>query len=205
MEINPKFKADPKLELLDQVRQVLHRLMARLMYGAGLRLMECVRLRVQDLDIERNVIYVRAAKGGKDRATIFPMSLKSDIQNQLEKVKTIHKKDLASGCGEVYMPFALARKYPKAALELKWQFVFPSRKISIDPRTGKCRRHHVQRSGLQKAVKTAVSRAGVMKRVGPHTLRHCFATHLLENGVNVRVVQELMFHWGRTEITCYNK
>ena len=125
----------------------------------------------------------------------FPATLKTDIQIQLEKVKSIHEKDLASGYGEVYMPFALARKYPNAAFEFRWQYVFPSQKISIDPRTGKRRRHHVQRSGLQKAVKTAVNRAGILKRVGTHTFRHCFATHLLENGVNIRVVQELMGHY----------
>jgi integron integrase len=172
----------------------IHQIMARLLYGGGLRLMECVRLRVQDFDIERNMIYVRAAKGGKDRTTLFPMLLKSDIQDQLEKVKNLHDEDLASGYGEVYMPFALARKYPKAAFEYRWQFVFPSRKLSIDPRTGKRRRHHVQHSGLQKAVKTAVGRARILKRVGTHTFRHSFATHLLENGVNIRVVQELMGH-----------
>ena len=156
--------------------------------------MECVRLRVQDLDFERLMIYVRATKGGKDRTTLFPVSLKPDIQDQLDKVKYLHDEDLAAGYGEVSMPFALARKYPKAAFDFRWQFVFPSRKISTDPRTAKRRRHHVQPSGLQKAVKTAVNRCGMLKRIGPHTFRHCFATHLLENGVNIRVVQELMGH-----------
>ena len=171
-----------------------HRLMANLLYGAGLRLMECVRLRVQDLDFGGGLIYVRAAKGDKDRATLFPRSLRGEMKIHLDKVRAIHDLDIAEGHGEVYLPEALARKYPKASREFRWQYLFPSKNFSSDPRSGLWRRHHVLESGLQKAVKTAVERAGILKRVGCHTFRHCFATHLLENGVNIRVVQELMGH-----------
>jgi len=171
-----------------------HLLMAKLLYGSGLRLMECVRLRVQDLDFTKNLIYVREAKGGKDRGSLFPKALHAELQNHLEKVSNLHNEDLAAGHGEVHLPHALARKYPKAGKDFRWQYVFPSKKLSTDPRTGVVRRHHVLESGLQKAVKIAVDRAGITKRVGCHTFRHCFATHLIENGVNIRVVQELMGH-----------
>ncbi len=174
--------------------QRLHLLMAKLLYGSGLRLMECVRLRVRDLDFERKLIYVRAAKGGKDRTTLFPESLHPLMKRQVEAVEKLHQEDLADGYGEVYLPGALARKYPNAAKSFGWQYVFPSKKRSTDPRSGKTRRHHVLESGLQKSVKTAVGKAGLTKPVGCHTFRHCFATHLLENGVNIRVVQELMGH-----------
>ena len=172
----------------------LHLLMAKLLYGGGLRLMECVRLRVQDLDFERGLFYVRAAKGGKDRATLFPKAIHSELKQHLEKVRRIHEQDLGEGHGEVYLPEGLARKYLGAAKEFRWQYVFPSKTLSTDPRIGAVRRHHVLESGLQKAVKVAVDRAGITKRVSCHTFRHCFATHLLENGVNIRVVQELMGH-----------
>ena len=171
-----------------------HLLMAKLLYGGGLRLMECVRLRIQDLDFERGLLYVRAAKGGKDRSTLFPKSIHSELQLHVEKVRRLHESDLGEGHGEVYFPEGLARKYRGAAREFRWQYVFPSKSLSIDPRTGQIRRHHVLESGLQKAVKVAVDRAGITKRVSCHTFRHCFATHLLENGVNIRVVQELMGH-----------
>jgi len=172
----------------------LHLLMAQVLYGSGLRLMECIRLRIQDLDFERNNLYVRAGKGGKDRTTILPTTIKSTLQHQLQKVKQLHDEDLKNGFGEVFMPEALGRKYRNAAKEFRWQYVFPAKKLSSDPRTGKLRRHHVLESGLQKAVKTAGDRACIIKRVGCHTFRHSFATHLLENGVNIRVVQELMGH-----------
>ena len=174
--------------------QGLHLLMAKLLYGSGLRLMECIRLRVRDLDFERRLITVRAAKGGKDRTTLFPESLHPLMQIQVASVEKLHQQDLADGFGEVYLPNALARKYPNAANSFGWQYVFPSKKRSIDPRSGKTRRHHVLESGLQKAVKAAVNRAGLTKPAGCHTFRHSFATHLLENGVNIRVVQELMGH-----------
>lgn len=171
-----------------------HRLMAKILYGCGLRLMECVRLRVQDLDFDRNILYVRDAKGGKDRTTVFPQSIQTELRNHLEKVKRLHDEDLSRGFGEVYLPTALAKKYPSAPREFRWQYVFPSKNLSRDPRGEAVRRHHVLESGLQKAVKTAVNKAGITKRVSCHTFRHSFATHLLENGVNIRVVQELMGH-----------
>ena len=172
----------------------IHLLMAKLLYGGGLRLMECVRLRVQDLDFERSLIYLRAAKGGKDRSTLFPRAIHDEMKRHIEKVRRLHEEDLSRGFGEVYMPEALGRKYRGASKEFRWQYVFPSKTLSRDPRTGVTRRHHVLESGLQKAVKTASDRAGITKRVSCHTFRHCFATHLLENGVNIRVVQELMGH-----------
>jgi len=168
--------------------------MAKILYGCGLRLMECVRLRVKDLDFERNIIYVRDTKGGKDRTTLFPQSLQSDLRFHLEKVKQLHDEDLVKGYGEVFMPGALAKKYPSASREFRWQYVFPGKNLSNDSYTNITRRHHVLESGLQKAVKVAVEKAGLTKRVTCHTFRHSFATHLLENGVNIRVVQELMGH-----------
>ena len=171
-----------------------HLLMAKMLYGCGLRLMECVRLRIQDLDFDRNIVYVRAAKGGKDRTTLFPQSIQPELRRHLEKVKRIHDEDHAKGYGEVYLPGALARKNPSATREFRWQYVFPAKNLSHDPRSNVVRRHHVLESGLQKAVKVAVNRAGITKPVSCHTFRHSFATHMLENGVNIRVVQELMGH-----------
>jgi integron integrase len=190
----------PVVMTREEVRRVLremqgtHLLMAKLLYGGGLRLMECVRLRVQDLDFERGLVYLRAAKGGKDRTTLFPKAIHGELKEHVEKVRTLHEQDLEEGRGEVYLPESLARKYRGAAKEFRWQYVFPSKSLARDPRTGVTRRHHVLESGLQKAVKVAVDRAGIDKRVSCHTFRHCFATHLLENGVNIRVVQELMGH-----------
>lgn len=172
----------------------IHQLMAKLLYGGGLRLMECIRLRIKDLDFDQKLIYVRSGKGGKDRTTLFPATIHKEMDGQIKRVKAVHDQDLENGFGEVYLPESLARKYPGAAREYRWQYVFPAKKISTDPRSGKKRRHHVMESGLQKAVKTAVNRAGIAKRVTCHTFRHSFATHLLENTVNIRVVQELMGH-----------
>lgn len=185
--------------------QGLHLLMAKLLYGSGLRLMECVRLRVRDLDFERKLIYVRAAKGGKERTTLFPESVHPLMKSQVEAVEKLHQEDLAHGYGEVYLPGAIARKYRNAAKSFGWQYVFPSKTRSTDPRSDKTRRHHVLESGLQKAVKAAVGKVGLTKPVGCHTFRHCFATHLLENGINIRVVQELMGHADvkTTEIYTY--
>lgn len=190
----------PVVMTKNEVRRVLaqmqgiHLLMAKMLYGAGLRLMECIRLRVKDLDFERKLIYVRSAKGNKDRTTLFPKSIQLEMRHQLEKVKRSHDEDLVQGYGRVYLPEALARKYPHAAQEFRWQYMFPAKKRSVDPRTRIERRHHVLESGLQKAVKVAVDRAGITKRVGCHTFRHSFATHMLEDGVNIRVLQELMGH-----------
>jgi len=190
----------PMVMTQDEVKMVLvnlhgiHLIMAKLLHGSGLRLMECVRLRVQDLDFDRNIIYVRAAKGDKDRTTLFPSSVKDDLRRHLAWVKQLHDKDLAEGYGETLLPSALSRKYPGAAKESRWQYVLPSKKLSVDPHTGFIGRYHVMESGLQKAVKVAVDKAGITKCIGCHTFRHSFATHLLENGVNIRVVQELMGH-----------
>ncbi|MBU4262749.1 MAG: integron integrase [Proteobacteria bacterium] len=171
-----------------------HALMARILYGGGLRLMECIRLRIQDVDFGQNLIFVRGGKGGKDRTTILPRNLQDELRAQVEEVKELHHLDLEAGFGEVYIPDALARKYPNAARETGWQWVFPAQKRSVDPRSGKEMRHHVLESGLQKAVKVAAQRAGITKKIGCHTLRHSFATHLLEQGVNIRVLQDLLGH-----------
>ena len=171
-----------------------HRLMTQLLYGCGLRLMECIRLRVQDVDFGQGRIFVRGGKGGKDRTVVLPEMVRIPLADHVERVKALHESDLREGFGEVHIPEALARKYPNACREIGWQYVFPSKARSADPRSGKTMRHHVMESGLQKAVKTAVRKAGVAKRAGCHTMRHSYATHLLENGVNIRMVQELMGH-----------
>lgn len=198
-----KARKQPSLPVVlsqEEVRRVFaqmkgrHLLMAKLLYGSGMRLMECIRLRVKDLDFSHERIYIHAAKGNKDRVTLLPAVLREELRAQLDNVRTLHDKDLADGHGNVYIPETLARKYPNAAREFRWQYFFPAKKLSKDPRSGELRRHHVLESGLQKAVKRAVDRAGITKRVGCHTFRHCFATHMLENGVNIRVVQELMGH-----------
>lgn len=171
-----------------------HALMAKLLYGSGLRLMECIRLRVQDVDFGQNLIFVRGGKGGKDRTTILPRNLREELYRQIEAVKALHHRDLEAGYGEVYVPEALARKYRNASRQTGWQWVFPARERSRDPRSGREMHHHVLESGLQKAVKRAAQQAGIVKKTGCHTLRHSFATHMLENGVNIRVLQELLGH-----------
>jgi integron integrase len=169
-------------------------LMASLMYGAGLRLMECLRLRVQDVDFSRNEITVRDGKGAKDRLTMLPESLKKLLQDHLSKIKLIHEKDLAEGWGRVQMPNALDRKYPNAPADWRWQWVFPQENRWKNIKTGEQGRHHVHETILQRAVKEAVRKAGVVKHVGCHTFRHSFATHLLEAGYDIRTIQELMGH-----------
>ena len=171
----------------------IHALMAKIMYGSGLRLMECVRLRIKDVDFDRKRIHV-LGKGDKWRSTILAQPIIHELKIHIEQVKALHHRDLEEGFGEVYIPEALGRKYPKAAMETQWQYVFPSKKRSIDPRKGSERRHHVMESGLQKAVKRAAHKAGIDKRVTCHTLRHSFATTMLENGINIRMLQELMGH-----------
>ena len=171
-----------------------HLLMAQLLYGCGLRLMECIRLRIQDVDFGQGRVFVRGGKGGKDRTVVLPEKVRPVLALHIERVEELHRQDLREGFGEVYIPESLARKYPNACRESGWQYVFPAKHRSKDPRSGCIWRHHVLESGLQKAVKVAVVRAGVKKRVGCHTLRHSYATHLLENGMNIRMLQELMGH-----------
>lgn len=172
----------------------VHHLMACLLYGAGLRLMECLRLRVKDVDFNYHQLTVRNGKGNKDRVTMIPEAIIAALQGQLEKARLIHQQDLSEGFGEVYLPNALDRKYPSAGSEWGWQYVFPSRHRSLDPRAGKARRHHLSEQVLQRAVKKAVRVAGINKPASCHSLRHSFATHLLESGYDIRTVQELLGH-----------
>jgi integron integrase len=169
-------------------------LMLRLLYGSGLRLMECVRLRVKDVDFGQMQILVRDGKGDKDRVTMLPQSLLEPLQTHLQQVKALHQRDIEEGYGEVYLPYALDRKYPNAGREWAWQYVFPSSKRSVDPRSGVVRRHHADEKVLQRAMKRAVREAGIAKLATPHTLRHSFATHLLQAGYDIRMVQELLGH-----------
>jgi len=170
------------------------KIMASLLYGTGMRLMDCVRLRVQDVDFEYRQIVIRDGKGKKDRVVPLPERMIDVIKAHLKKVHKLHLDDLEKGHGEVYLPNALARKYPNAAREWGWQYVFPSGRLSVDPRTSKVRRHHIHENTLQKAVKKASTSIGITKRVNCHAMRHSFATHLLENGYDIRTVQELLGH-----------
>ena len=184
----------------DEVMAVLssleggHNLIARLLYGAGLRIMECLRLRVKDIDFARGEILVRDGKGAKDRVTMLPGSLVSALREHLVRVQELHRQDVEAGHGEVHLPFALDRKYPSAGREWMWQYVFPSASLSVDPRTGVVRRHHVQDQAVQRAIRQAVRNTGINKPATPHTLRHSFATHLLESGYDIRTIQELLGH-----------
>ncbi len=184
----------------DEARAVLahlsgtHWLIASLLYGTGLRLMECLRLRVKDVEFSRGEILVRDGKGFKDRITLLPVSVAKPLEEHLLKVRALHERDIADGGGEVFLPYALSRKYPGAGREWGWQFVFPSGGLSTDPRDGMVRRHHLQDQAVQRAMKQAVRDAGIVKPATPHTLRHSFATHLLEGGYDIRTVQELLGH-----------
>jgi len=190
----------PVVMTRDEVKAVLANLsgdkwlMASLMYGAGLHLMECIRLRVQDIDFSRNEIIVRDGKGAKDRVTMLPESLKAPLLEHLKRLKSIHERDLGDGWGSVPMPDALDRKYPNAPTEWRRQWVFPQENRWRNAKTGEEGRHHVDESLVQKAVRTAVARAGLIKRATCHTFRHSFATHLLEGGYDIRTVQELLGH-----------
>jgi len=193
-------KRVPTVLTREEVRKVIgflsgtHQLMAKLLYGSGLRLMECVRLRVKDVDFAQHQLIVRDGKGMKDRVTMLPDVLIPLLQEHLRHVKRMHDDDITQGYGSVYLPFALERKYPNANREWIWQYIFPAVKLSRDPRSGAVCRHHLDESGLQKAVRKAAKRAGLSKRVTCHTFRHSFATHLLENGYDIRTVQELLGH-----------
>ena len=172
----------------------LPKLMAQLLYGGGLRLMECMRLRVKDVDFDHVQLLVRDGKGEKDRSTVLPQVAISGLRSQIDQVRALHETDLAEGFGEVALPYALDRKYPSAGRELAWQFVFPAAHRSIDPLTNTIRRHHLDAGVLQRAVKMAAEAAGILKPVSPHTFRHSFATHLLQSGYDIRTVQELLGH-----------
>jgi integron integrase len=171
-------------------------LVARLLYGCGLRITEAVRLRVADVDFGYKQVTVRSGKGNKDRVTTFPEKLAEPVQVHLEKVKAIHRKDLADGYGSVYLPFALGRKYPGAGRDWRWQYVFPAATLATDPRSkeGVTRRHHLDQSVINKAIKKAMKLTNIDKKVSAHTLRHCFATHLLQRGTDIRTIQALLGH-----------
>ncbi len=195
-----KPKRLPVVMTRQEVKTVLGQLrgdkwfMASFMYGAGLRLMECLRLRVQDIDFGANQITVRDGKGFKDRVTMLPVVVKEPLRKHLQHVREVHRRDLADGYGRVAMPYALARKYPSAAAEWRWQWVFPQKNRWVNSQSGAEGRHHMDESILQKAVKEAARNAGILKRATCHTFRHSFATHLLEEGYDIRTVQELLGH-----------
>jgi integron integrase len=190
----------PVVLTVDEVSDLLDRtsgtcgLILRLLYGTGMRVMECLRLRVKDVDFVRREIVVREGKGSKDRVTMLPARLVAPLRAHLEEVRVLHRSDLDAGLGAVWLPFALARKYPNAAREWGWQYVFPSARISIDPRSGRQGRHHAGDKAVQRALRQAARDAGIAKPATPHTLRHSFATHLLQGGYDIRTVQELLGH-----------
>ncbi|MGH8041346.1 MAG: integron integrase, partial [Rudaea sp.] len=184
----------------DEVRRLLAAmhgrawLLASLLYGSGMRIMECLRLRVKDVDFGRNEITVRDGKCGKDRHTVLPRSLIEPLKREIERTRILHEGDRAAGFGQTGLPHALARKFPRAARDFGWQYVFPAERRSLDPRSGAQRRHHLDDAVLSRALKTARQRAGIVKPLSAHTLRHSFATHLIEAGSDIRTVQELLGH-----------
>ena len=169
-------------------------IMVKILYGSGLRAIECLRLRVKDLDFEMSEIFIRDGKGKKDRVTVLPDEIKDPLQKHLVFVKQLHENDLSKGFGRVYLPYALSKKFKNADLKFAWQYIFPAKSISTDPRSGKKRRHHIHQSSLNKAVKKAADMACINKHITCHTFRHSFATHLLQDGYDIRTVQELLGH-----------
>jgi len=184
---------DEAMRVIEQL-EGQYRIMAQLMYGGGLRLMECLRLRVKDVDFENRTLTLRETKSNRDRVTCLPESVVSALMLHLAKVKAQHTEDFANGRGEVELPFALDKKYPNAPFEWAWQYVFPAHGFSKDPRSGRVRRHHVYETSVQKAIRAGSRKAGIYKHVGPHTFRHSFATELLKNRYDIRTVQELLGH-----------
>jgi integron integrase len=190
----------PVVLTVEEAKQVITalsgvpQLVVKLLYGSGLRLLEALRLRVQDVDFGMKQVTVRDGKGAKDRFTVLAESASIPLREHLERVRLTHQEDLRMGGGSVYLPWALERKYPGAAKEWKWQYVFPARGLSTDPRSGKVQRHHVDEATIQKAIKTAVARLGITKRASSHTFRHSFATHALQRGADIRTIQELLGH-----------
>lgn len=190
----PVVLSTAKVKRLLGVMEGVYGLIAALLYGTGMRLLECLRLRVQDVEFDRNLILVRRGKGDKDRVVPLPAAVAPGLKAHLEGVRRLHEADLAEGRGEVVLPDALARKYPAAGREWGWQFVFPSGRLSVDPRSGETRRHHLHEDSVQKAIRAGVVKAGVERKASCHSLRHSFATHLLERGHDIRTVQELLGH-----------
>ena len=184
---------EESLKLIGAMRGT-HQLIAKLMYGSGLRVMECIRLRVKDIDFAMNQIVVRDGKGKKDRITVLPEGVKPALKEHLVYVKRLHQSDLVAGYGSVYLPNALARKYPNADRQWGWQYAFPAKTLSKDPRSRMKRRHHLHDSSFRKSIRTAAKLCGIIKPVSCHTLRHSFATHLLAEGYDIRTVQELLGH-----------